>query len=737
MKTKNKGINIFIILLMIVFFNILAVIWFNNMVFEELEASAKSSLQEMASEQSKAISLIIENKRDNVIGIVDTIRFIGNDIETLYNSMDLWEKEFEIETIILTDLNGNGIVSNGGTANIADRDYFHPAAAGEIVLSNAYDSSHTGNRVLALAAPIYYNGSVSGVIVTEYNVLALAELLIGSTDSRGSAMIVNSEGNILVHTYPFPISFENFQGAEFEGGKTYQDILDDFSNSNAGDVIFSIAGDRKLGEYIPLGVEDWTLFFEISETALSDSGNTITTGMLIISASLLSAFLILIIYILIVRRRSLQNIEQVAFYDELTGVSNLVKFKMDLSEIISRKDFDTSKYILLKGDIENFKVINEVFGMEIGDRVICQVANIIQSMEGEVFEIARTGSDEFLILAEKDKVEHFFANREFFVDKLKAAVPEIRKHILSYRYGRYFLEPSETNVDDMINKVSIAHSYARTGVGMSVWDYDIKFKNHMLRMTELTNKMEDALANKEFKMFLQPKYNVRTNQIVGAEALVRWFEEDGGVVYPNDFIPLFEKNGFITSLDEFIFASACEYISERLQNDENCVPISVNFSRRHLKNPEFVNRLQSITKLYNTPTNYLEIELTETAVIENIDVLNEVLDQLHSAGFIVAIDDFGSGYSALGMLKEYKFDIVKLDRSFFICPEEYRENAKTVITGIINLVTSLGSRIIAEGVEYVDQVEFLRTVNCDSVQGYYFSKPINSNEFKKLLDSQN
>ncbi len=733
MNNKQGRISIVFIILFIVIANIVAVVWFNNVVFRELEHSAKSSLDDMAGEQGRAISLIIHNKQDNVKGIVDVVRRMDEGGEVLYEALDSWEEEYEIETIIITDELGRGVTSTGENTDVSTEDYFKTTVQGSVEITDVYESQFSGNLVLAVTAPIYNEGIVEGVIVAEYNVYELAELLVGTTDSRGSAMIVNSQGNILLHTYPFPISLENFQSATFEDGASYEKILEDFANSQYGEVTFSIQGERKLGEYIPLGVDDWTLFFEISESALSDSGNAITTGMLIVNISLIIGFSILLFYILWIRRKSVKQIERIAYYDKLTGVSNLVKFKLDLAEIISRKDFDASKYILLKSDVENFKVVNEVYGREVGDRVICQIAKNVKNMAGEVFEIARTGSDEFIVLAEKAKVEEYFAKREQYDEELKFVVPEVKKHIFKYRYGRYFIEANETNVDDMINKVMIAHSYVRTKSEWTMWDYDEEFKHHMLRMSELTNKMEDALEQQEFKMFLQPKYKLATNKIVGAEALVRWFETDGTVIYPNEFISLFEKNEFITTLDEYIFESACAFIAKQREEGKEYVPISVNFSRRHLQNENFVSRLQEIAHKHNVETEYLEIELTETTVIEHADILHRVLDNLHEAGFRISIDDFGSGYSSLGMLKDYKFDVVKLDRSFFVAEEEGREVAKTVLTGIINLVTSLGSKVVAEGIEYEDQVEFLRTVDCHSVQGYYFAKPMAVKEFQELI----
>ncbi len=733
MNKRVGKYSIIVILVTIILFNIFAVVWFNNMVTVELESSAKLTLKDMAEEQSRAVSLIVENKQDNIKGIVDAITYSGGHIDQLYGSMEIWTKEYEIQTLIITDVRGLGIASTGETANIVGEDYFTSAVQGEVGITDVYESAYVDTDVVAVYAPIYYEGSVQGVIVAEYCVDQLSSLLIGSTDVRGSSMIVNSSGDILIHTYPFEISFENFKSATFEDGKSYESVLADFANMTPGSVTFEIAGDKKMGEYIPLGIEDWTLFFEISESAINGSAQNISMGMLVISVSILSAFCILIYYILWVRRKTMVEIEQVAYYDELTGASNLVKFKMDVKEIINQKGFRAEDYILLKGDVENFKVINEVFGMEVGDKVIRQIADTARKIESDLFEIARTGSDEFIVFTQKEAVNKFFAKREYYNDLLKQAVPEVKNHLFHYRYGRYFLEHGETDVDDIINKVSIAHSYARAKVGAAIWDYDDKFKLHMVRVTELTNKMRESLKNGEFKMFLQPKYGLENDNIVGAEALVRWFEADGNMVYPGEFIPLFEGNEFIVTLDMYMFEQACEFIAKRLKSHKTCVPISVNFSRLHLLNPRFVDDLSTIANRCSVPASYLEIELTETTLIENESILSTVLEKLHAAGFSVSIDDFGSGYSSLGMLKDFKFDVVKLDRSFFVS-ESNEEKARTVVRGIASLINSMGAKVVAEGVETKQQVEFLRTVDCYSIQGYYFSRPVPSDDFIKMLN---
>ncbi len=728
---KNSNIIIIITLIVIVGANSLAILWFNNMVFSQLEEGAKTTLKEMASEERRILTLIFDDKESDVVSISDLIVQIGNSPAELSAYMPIWEDRFDILNLIVADMQGIGLKSNGEIADISSGPFIELARKGETAITDVYMSEFSGEPVLSVIVPIYYEETIQAIIVAEYSIQVLTDLLISSTDSRGYTMILNRDAEILMHTYPFEITFENFMQAEFEGGLSYEKVIEDFSELREGSVTFSINGDRKFSEYLPVERGDLILFFETSESELSGAANSITVGMISVSISLALGFFFLVVYILWSRKDSLRQIEQVAFFDELTGLSNQVKLKMDVGVIIKKGNIDVSKYVLIKLDIANFKAINEVYGFEVGNKVICGIADTIREISGSSIKSARVGTDEFMIFAQNTYIEDKIIHEKIFNTRLLENIPEIRKHIFNFRYGRYYLEKDENNVDDMFSKASMAHSYAKSERDKIIWNYDEKFKQHIINLTELTNKMDDSLLNGEFKLFLQPKYRLEDEKIVGAEALVRWIEPDGKVNYPNEFLPLFEKNGFIIQLDKYMFEKSCESIRKQIDDNKSYVPISVNFSRLHLKNQNFIDELVEIVDKNKIPHGALEIELTETTIMEDDGNITSKLQDLRNAGFLVSVDDFGSGYSSLGMLKDYKVDVIKLDRSFFEKTEN--DDGDTVVEGIVKLVNNLGPKIIAEGIETLEQVEFLKSINCYAVQGYYFAKPMPCEEFEKLL----
>ncbi len=239
----------------------------------------------------------------------------------------------------------------------------------------------------------------------------------------------------------------------------------------------------------------------------------------------------------------------------------------------------------------------------------------------------------------------------------------------------------------------------------------------------ISKKMEYALKNNEFKLYLQPKYNIKTSRIIGAEALVRWQEKNGNIISPCDFIPLFELNGFIEKLDFYMLESACKQIRKWLDEGEKCIPISVNFSRIHMENEKIVEQIKKVVSGYGIPRKFIEIELTESTMINNERRMVNILNSLHESGFVLSMDDFGSGYSSLGLLKNLNVDIIKMDKSF-LTNNTNEEKGNIVIESVIDLAKKLNIKTVAEGVETIEQVAFLECVNCEIAQGYYYSKPV-------------
>lgn len=245
----------------------------------------------------------------------------------------------------------------------------------------------------------------------------------------------------------------------------------------------------------------------------------------------------------------------------------------------------------------------------------------------------------------------------------------------------------------------------------------------------LEERLKKGIKNNEFVIYLQPKFYTKTEKLAGAEALVRW-NRDGDVVMPNIFIPLFEKYELITVLDTYVLENICRLQQQWRKQEYNIVPISVNESRLHLYNENHINDLIDLVNKYNVQPNTIELEMTETTVVHNVELAKEAERNVHKLGFTVSMDDFGTGYSSFSMLKNINIDVLKMDKSFFDDVLESRRG-KIIIEAIIEMSHKLNMKVVAEGIEIKEQVEYLKNIKCDMIQGYYFERPIKVEEFEE------
>ncbi|MBP5707076.1 MAG: EAL domain-containing protein, partial [Spirochaetales bacterium] len=251
---------------------------------------------------------------------------------------------------------------------------------------------------------------------------------------------------------------------------------------------------------------------------------------------------------------------------------------------------------------------------------------------------------------------------------------------------------------------------------------------------DIVSNMGKALEDKQFVLYYQPQFDHSNGSLVGTEALVRWIHPERGIISPGIFIPIFEKTGFITNLDLYVFEQVCVFLRKRLDEDIPVVPISSNFSRYDIFMPDFVNVLESIRMKYKIPVRFLRVEITESAVVGGSRETNEIVKQLHEKGYIVEMDDFGSGYSSLNVLKDIDLDIIKLDLRF-LAEENGNNRGGTIISSVVRMAKWLSMPVIAEGVETVSQADFLKSIGCDYIQGYLYSKPIPESDYAKLLSN--
>lgn len=389
----------------------------------------------------------------------------------------------------------------------------------------------------------------------------------------------------------------------------------------------------------------------------------------------------------------------------------------------------TSNIAFIQFDIRKFKIINDSYGEKFGDQIldfiIHQLADICHK-EQYFFNLR---GDVFMVVTEYDTEESLLE----FIHKLDDRISSFKDVKLHMSYGIYTVEDKNMELRQMEDRAAMARKTAKNNILTNILFYKEQFKDTLYNRKFIEENMQTAITDNQFMMYLQPKYSIAKNEIIGAEALVRWRHPERGMIFPDQFIPIIEENGFIRKVDYYIWEKACRFIKKCETVGIKPCPISVNVSRVHLRDNECIQVLSDMIARNEIPKNLLELEITESA--DNQQVSMKAF-QLKDAGFTLLMDDFGSGYSSLNILLETPFDVIKLDKKFM-------ENmmvsgkGKLILEQVVSMANKLDLGLLAEGVETKEQVDLLQNIGCDQVQGYYYAKPMPEDEFYALLEKQN
>lgn len=430
-----------------------------------------------------------------------------------------------------------------------------------------------------------------------------------------------------------------------------------------------------------------------------------------------------------------RELEDIAGRDELTGAYNTERFYSEANRIMNREEDD--KFAVLYVDFENFRYVNDVFGYEYGDLLLRNYARLLMERLGENEAMGRLMADHFVILRHYEKKEDALNAQKAIDDEFLGSVAESNHHLMAVACGICCRKdlPGAADASVMVNSASFAQKIVKNTPGVKYVFYDEKTHQKIIEETNIRSRMQKGLDDEEFVVYLQPKVGVQGGEIEGAEALVRWNVPGHGLLSPGVFIPVLEKNQFIGKVDRYVFEKVCRWLRKRLDCGERVMPISVNVSKMQFYNSDFINAYAGIKNRYAIPDGLLEIELTESVIFEHEEYLMEMVTQLHQNGFLCSLDDFGSGYSSLGLLKDLSIDVLKMDGMFFrISVNVEREH--TIVKSVINMIRELNICTVAEGVERQEQVEFLKTTGCDLIQGFVYYKPMPVEDFEQLLDAK-
>lgn len=423
--------------------------------------------------------------------------------------------------------------------------------------------------------------------------------------------------------------------------------------------------------------------------------------------------------------RSMLALKYRAEFDTLTGIYNAQTFYSRAAVLLQRHR--DRAYSIIRVDIDRFKVVNELYGTGEGDKLLRAIAGLLEETLSGRGVYGRIASDIFCVCVDYD--------RAGILNFVREITERLAEYPLSYKVLPFFgicrVDSIDTPVDILCDRANLALRTVKGNYITRYAFYDGKLREQVLEEKKIESEMHDALVRGQFSMYLQPKVHIPTSRIVGAEGLVRWRHPEEGRISPDRFIPLFERNGFIIRLDEYIWEQACMTLRRWIDNGWEPVPISVNVSRLHIHDAGFCDKLLELVRKYAVPPPLLRLELTESSFLENEDKLLQAMQRLQRHGFRFSIDDFGSGYSSLNMLKVLPIDGIKLDRGFF-SEVVSTEQGKTVIRCTISMAREMHLKVISEGVENVGQAVFLLQAGCCHAQGFFYSRAVPAADFEAL-----
>lgn len=447
-------------------------------------------------------------------------------------------------------------------------------------------------------------------------------------------------------------------------------------------------------------------------------------------------------------QESYEQLQFAAYHDELTHLPNIKLFRTVLSHCLDNAKANNTKFAVLFIDIDNFKQVNDTFGHDVGDELLKEVSSVISNIirrsdfllnneiYNDVLPVSRLGGDEFTIILNNVVDED---DTNLIVNRLRTNIYNIKKikdyniHIsVSIGIAMYPIHGEDPST--LLKNADAAMYYAKTHGKNKFQHYNNSIGNNIKHRLKIESYLADAIINNEFIIDYQPKIDINNNQLIGVEALIRWDHPKHGIIGPDKFIDISEDSELICAISDIVIEKICEDIKIWQKNNIDYKSVAINISIRQFKKENFVENICSIIGKHGINFNNIELELTEGMLINNFDEAIAKLKLLKNIGFCTTIDDFGTGYSSFKYLSRLPLDTIKIDKSF-VHDLDSNSNNHMIVKSIINLAHSLSMSVVAEGVETKEIVDILAELNCDFAQGYYYSRPVKSEDLIKCISS--
>lgn len=736
MNNSNVKKNIFVAISYIMLLGVLpATLIFSSLIGSNLESHIVHTMKDSAGLCAEMIERQYESDMLMLEGLAVRMSISFEDdpalaIERLVSTAE----RYKMKRIAFSFPDGTTMSTDKAEMDLTGVDNFERALQGERLLTTVISDVVDQEKVNIYSLPVYQNGSdtILGVMSAVYYGDLFEELLAASFfDGEGYTYIIDSSGNIVIdsnHLNSLSNITNLFQYMEEHGPKVVSALRTALGNNGEGFVeIDREKKDNLFAYYKKLGISDWYVFSVVPQKVAEETKVTVMTSVMVycILVSLIAIYVV--VSIRQAMREKNKQLKNALYVDPLTGGRSYEKFQIDCRTRLKKKKEKKAAFVFL--DIDNFNLVATLYGHEESVDTIRRVYAMIHNCVGEQGIIGRNSADQFCVM-------YFYNHSEEFENSIENFVKTIHDNakfanMLRPSMGIYIVEDPEESIQDMLNKARTAHETIKQNEDTIIAYYDAGFRDKKFKNKHMADEMEEALKRHEYVPYFQPKYNAATGAICGAEALIRWINSEGKIIPPGVFIPLAENNGFVRKLDREMFTMVCLFQKKLLERGIKPVPISVNVSRQLLYDKNFSDDYCAYMQKLGIPAELVELEITESALFEDINLFRSTLERLRSFGFRILMDDFGTGYSSLMMLHTVPIDVMKLDKSFI--DDFADEKGSSIIQCVLNLARQLEIPVVAEGVETEEQYVYLKNSGCDVIQGYYFSKPVPQEDFLEKI----
>ncbi|MCR4953568.1 MAG: GGDEF domain-containing protein [Treponema sp.] len=688
---------------------------------------------------SRIISIQLNNYKNALYSFYIDEVFEDRDVKKIYEFIRHYDykKHEDFMDLYFLAPDGKAYLSNGQIVQMTPSKHKGLEGKGDCYISGICVPPGQDTKIFCIEQTLYKNGEIIGVLGASVIIDKFMQRTTGiKVGSREEYMLIDKDGYFLVHPRKDVIGLkytpkeEKYNNASTENlaklpPSTFVSLADDGS--------FIYLSTAKIPE------AGWTLSLKVS----LDEINAIYLPKKRTEIMIIFVSVTIILLLVLIEAKLLDFFQKkqliTTVYDPLTNLWTRQKFEKEATKLLRASP--RSKFMLIEADIRGFKFINQNYGEDTGDKLLVYYANILRKYTNNFHAIIGRGfADHFYIFIKIDSVSHAMTNFKDLSDKL---YKEIQNYEIPFfpKSGLSFFMPNKDSKDitiqNLIGRATFAKSTIKDNALTHYSIYNFRLQKKINEEIFIENHMQQALNAKEFFVMYQPKISLANDKIVGAEALVRWNSPKLGIMTPDSFIPVFERNGFIIKLDYYVYEEVFKFLQSRIKNGEPVVPISVNMSRNHDKPDKFMNDFMSIFNKYSISPDMIQLEILERSVMDN-STLQDITNKLHKEGFTVAMDDFGSGESSLNMLTKIPVDVLKFDREFLNAATNkegcINKKSEKFIHILINLSKSLEKQTVFEGVETQAQRDFLRSIECDQAQGFFYSQPLKEEDFIQFIN---